>query len=72
MADLDRAQRVQTLLNDSDVVLALDQLEQSAYTAWRNAKTTEAREAEWHGLQALTKLRARLKACAAELKFDGR
>lgn len=76
MMDLDRARRAQVLLSDTDAQAALTDIETASIARWRDAKTTDAREAAWHEINALTQFRAKLKTYASDLSFaqkgDGR
>lgn len=65
--DIERAKRVQNILNDIDVQNAFDDLEKSAFVSWKSAKTQEERELCWHECQAVSKLRQRLKNYASDL-----
>lgn len=70
--DLDRARRVQMVLNDIDVQNAFDDLEKSSFASWKAATEQAAREQCWHECQAVLKLRMRLKNYATDLSVAKR
>lgn len=74
--DLDRARRAQALLTDKDATDALSDIEQDIVSTWRSAKTAEEREQLWSDINAVARLRDRLKTYASDIKFankgDGR
>lgn len=74
--DLDRARRAQALLSDKDVSDAMSEIEQDIVSTWRAAKTVEDRERAWSDMNAVARLRDRLKTYASDLRFakqgDGR
>ena len=67
--DLDRAHRVTAWLRDADVQEALTEIEEAAVARWLEAKDATAREDEWHFVNALNRLRAKLRSYADDLKF---
>lgn len=70
--DLERARRVQNLLNEKDVQDAFDDMEASVIAAWKAAKTDAEQKEQWHACQAIAKLRSRLKNYASDLSMASR
>jgi hypothetical protein len=66
--NLDRARRVATLLDDRDLREAFETIERDILAEWRGAIDAEKREACWHDMGALMRLRARLKGFAGDLR----
>jgi hypothetical protein len=66
--NLDRARRIAALLDDQDVREAFETIERDILAEWRSAIDAEKREACWHDMGALMRLRARLKGFAGDLR----
>ena len=72
--NLERAQRVAALLDNQDVREAFETIERDILSEWRGAIDGAKREACWHDMGALMRLRARLKGFAGDARKtkDGR
>jgi hypothetical protein len=66
--NLDRARRVAALLDDQDLREAFETIERDILAEWRGAIDAEKREACWHDMGALMRLRARLKGFVGDLR----
>ncbi len=64
--NLDRAQAAQRVLSDECVKEAFDHIEADILAQWRESRTPEAREAFWHDMGALMRLKAKLKSFAGD------
>lgn len=66
--NLDRAKAAQIVLADDCVKEAFAQIEADIMAEWKASKNPEAREAFWHDMGAIMRLRSKLKSFADDQK----